>query len=105
MQQKLSFKLLPHEAANETVVKEHVAKAAGIQPVSVTGYHIHKQSIDARGKTIWINLTVNAFINEPFVHRSTQHFNFRDVSNATTKVIIVGAGPAGLFAALQLVEL
>lgn len=105
MQQKLSLKILPHEAANETAVKEHVAKAAGIKPASITGYHIHKQSIDARGKTIWVNLTVNAFINEPFLHRPIQPFNFQDVRNATTTVIIVGAGPAGLFAALQLVEL
>ncbi|MDO9375589.1 MAG: FAD-dependent monooxygenase [Ferruginibacter sp.] len=105
MQQKLSLQLLPHQAASETVVKEHVAKITGKNIESITGFHTHKQSIDARGKTIWVNLTVNAFIDEPFVQRITETFNFQDVSNAARKVIIVGAGPAGLFAALQLLEL
>ena len=70
----------------------------------ITGYQILKKSIDARGKTIWINYTVNAFINEPFHERKLQEFNFRDVSNAAKKVIIIGGGPAGIFAALQLIE-
>ncbi|MBK7122897.1 MAG: hypothetical protein IPH68_08875 [Chitinophagaceae bacterium] len=69
------------------------------------GYHILKQSIDARAKTIWVNLTVQAFIDEPFTARQIQHFNFRDVSRAQKSVVIIGAGPAGLFAAFQLIEM
>lgn len=105
MQQKISFKLLPSEAADDCSVKNHIAAVAAINPGSVSGYHIIRRSIDARARTIWINLTVNAFINEPFQQRQLRNFNFLDVNKAEKKVLIVGAGPAGLFAALQLLEL
>ncbi len=104
MQQKISLKLLPSEAVDDTAVKNAIAKTAGKNPNFITGYHILKQSIDARAKTIWTNLTLNAFIDEPFVPRQNQHFNFRDVGHAQKSVVIIGAGPAGLFAALQLIE-
>lgn len=104
MQQKISFKLLPQEAADESAIKNIIAKTIGKKISSVTGFHIYKKSIDARSKTIWVNLTVNAFIDEPFSERAIQQFYFKDVSKADKKVIIVGAGPAGLFAALQLIE-
>lgn len=105
MQQKFSLQLLPSEAADDASVKAAIAKAAGKNETSITGFQIHKKSIDARGKTIWVNVTLNAFIDEPFQHRSLQSFNFKDVKAASKKVIIIGAGPAGLFAALQLIEL
>lgn len=104
MQQKLSLKLLPHEAAGDDIIKSYIAASAGIKKNSVSGYHILKQSIDARSKNIWVNLTVNAFIDEPFQQRTIQRFIFKDVRNADKRVIIIGAGPAGLFAALQLIE-
>ncbi|MEO6540802.1 MAG: FAD-dependent protein [Ferruginibacter sp.] len=104
MQQKISLKLLPSEAADESAVKRLIANNTGKKTASVSGYHILKQSVDARGKTIWINLTVNAFIDEPFHQRAVRLFNFRDVSHAEKAVVIIGAGPAGLFAALHLIE-
>ena len=104
MQQKISLKLLPSEAVDESAVKRLIANNAGKKTNSVSGYHILKQSIDARAKTIWVNLTVLAFIDEPFVQRETQYFDFKDVSKAAKKVVIIGAGPAGLFAALHLLE-
>jgi uncharacterized FAD-dependent dehydrogenase len=104
MQQKFSFKLLPSEAANEAVIKNLLARSAGKKESSVSGFQILKRSIDARGKTIWINLTVNAFIDEPFHKTSLFQFNFKEVTSSTKKAIIIGAGPAGLFAALQLIE-
>ncbi len=104
MQQKIPLKLLPHEAADDDAIKNWIAKTTGKKLSAVTGFHIHKKSIDARSKTIWVNLTVNAFIDEPFHKREIQQFNFKDVSRADKKVIIIGAGPAGLFAALQLIE-
>ncbi len=105
MQQKISLKILPHQAADEDAIKLLIAKTTGKKTNSITGFQIDKKSIDARAKTIWVNLTVNAFIDEPFHERIIQPFYFKDVSKANKKVIIVGAGPAGLFAALQLMEL
>lgn len=104
MQQKISLKLLPSEAADEALIKRSVANSSGKKITDITGYHIIKRSIDARGKTIWVNLTINAFFNEPVEEARTLKFNFRDVSNKEKKVIIIGAGPAGLFAALKLIE-
>jgi hypothetical protein len=105
MQQKIALKLLPSEVADHAIIKAAIAKAAGKNETSISGYQIQKKSIDARGRNIWVNLTLNAFIEEPFQQRAIQEFNFRNVNNATKSVIIVGAGPAGLFAALQLLEL
>ena len=104
MQQKISFKLLPSEAMDESIIKKYIAGTAGKKENSVTGFHLLKKSLDARAKTIWVNLTVNAFIDEPFKKREITPFDFKDVSKAEKKVIIIGAGPAGLFAALQLIE-
>ncbi|MEO5891204.1 MAG: FAD-dependent oxidoreductase [Ferruginibacter sp.] len=104
MQQKISLKLLPYEVADEAIVKTAIAKASGKKESSITGFQLLKKSIDARGRTTWMNITVNAFIDEPFQQRARQVFNFENVGNAEKKVIIIGAGPAGLFAALQLLE-
>ena len=104
MQQKISLNLLPSEAADDAAIRKYIAAASGKKISAVTGYHINKQSIDARGKNVHINLQVNAFINEPFQNRADTPFYFKDVSQAAKKVLIVGAGPAGLFAALKLLE-
>jgi hypothetical protein len=105
MQQKISLKLLPSDAADEVAIIEKIAKAAAKKTTEVSGYHLLKRSIDARGKTVWINLTLNAFITEPFHQRTLEKFDFKDVNNSSKKVIIIGGGPAGIFAALQLIEL
>ena len=105
MQQKISLKLLPGDAANNASILESIAKSAGKKIHEITGYHLLKKSIDARSKNIWINLTVNAFINEPFHQRILQPFDFKDVSNSLKKSIIIGGGPAGIFSALQFLEL
>jgi hypothetical protein len=104
MQQQLSFKMLPADAANESAIKQLIANSCSKKLNAVTGFHLLKKSIDARAKTIWVNLTVNAFIDEPFHKRQIQDFNFKDISKAAKKTVIIGAGPAGLFAALQLIE-
>src|SRR6476469_2723689 len=105
MPQNISLRLLPAEAANNTTVKEYIASAASVNINSVNGFYILKQSVDARGKQAYVNLTVNAFVNEAFIQRSVVGTSLKNVQNAKQKVIIVGAGPAGLFAALQLIEL
>ncbi len=103
MRKTLSLKLLPSEAASELIIKQYIAQSASVTPSAVTGYIPLKQSIDARGKQAWIHLSLEAFINEPFREREPGRFVFKDVSRAKQTVIIVGAGPAGLFAALQLI--
>lgn len=104
MQQKFSFKLLPSEASYEAGIKKLIASSLPGREEDITGFHILKRSLDARAKTIWVNITVNAFINEPFHTRKTSPVYFKDVSKAAKTVIIIGAGPAGLFAALKLIE-
>ena len=105
MQKKIILTLLPSEAATETSVKKALADAAAVPGKSITGFTIQKRSIDARGKRPSVRLECTAFINEPFKNRENTHFTFKDVSKARHKVIIAGAGPAGLFAALRFIEL
>lgn len=104
MQKTVIVKLLPSEAVNEAIVKQYIAKSEGIKLTDVKGFNILKHSIDARGKQPWINLSLNVFINEPFQKRELLSFDFKNVTTAARRVIIVGAGPAGLFAALQCIE-
>src|SRR4030095_14607332 len=104
MQKIISLRLLPAEAVDEQLIKQAIAKAESLNPATVKGYTVIKHSIDARGKQAWIQLSVNAFINEPFHKRSLLSFHFKDVTAASRKVIIVGGGPAGLFAALKFLE-
>ena len=104
MQKNVSLKLLPSEAGDESVIKQIISHSLGKKPTEINGYHILKKSIDARAKTVFVNLTVNAFINEPFFQRQLRQFHFKDVANAKKKVIIIGGGPAGLFAAFTLLE-
>jgi hypothetical protein len=106
MQKKVSIKVLPSEAADPSKLTMILAQACVIAPSRVTGYHIIKQSIDARSrKRVWIQLSVNVFIDEPFQKQELPPLQLRDVHRAEKQVIIIGAGPAGLFAALRLIEL
>ncbi|MFT3825122.1 MAG: FAD-binding protein [Chitinophagaceae bacterium] len=104
MQQTISLKLLPSEAASADIIQQYIAKTLTVPLASVTGYRLLKQSLDARGRQPWVQLTVLAFVNEPFEDRPLQHLALKDVSKARHRVVIVGAGPAGLFAALSLIE-
>lgn len=105
MQKKIILTLLPSEAATEISVKNALAAAASVPGNSITGFSIQKRSIDARGKQARIRLECTAYINEPVEYRENTFFSFKDVSRAGKKVIIAGAGPAGLFAALRFIEL
>lgn len=104
MKKHFTLRLKPSEAANDNYLKRIVAAEAGYIPSEITGYTILKKSIDARGKQVYVNLSIEAFIREPYLQREKRNIQFRDVHNSKKRVIIVGAGPAGLFAALQLIE-
>lgn len=105
MQKELHLRLRPAEAADEQFISSLIAEQTSTDPSTVTGFYRIKQSIDARNKTqVWINLSVRAYINEPYIERSVERIHFQQVHQASKKVIIVGTGPAGLFAALQLIE-
>jgi uncharacterized protein len=104
MQQLFTLKLLPAEAASDNIVKEYIAKTLGKTLSDINGYQVQKKSMDARSKQIWIHLTVRAFVNEPIEKETIPIVNFQNVSTASHRVIIIGAGPCGLFAALQLIE-
>ncbi|HMJ47846.1 MAG TPA: FAD-dependent monooxygenase, partial [Ferruginibacter sp.] len=104
MQLQLSLKLLPDEASDDAAIRRFISSTTGKKLSSITGYQLLKKSLDARGNKVFINLRLNAFIDEPFIESAPPYFEFRDVSNSTIKIIIIGAGPAGLFAALKLIR-
>ncbi len=105
MQQELHLRLTPAQSADEQAIISAISEQSGIDRTLITGFYRIKQSIDARNKTqVWINLGVHAFINEPFIQRPYSRIHFQDVRHAHRKVIVIGAGPAGLFAALRLIE-
>lgn len=106
MQKKVSVKVLPSEATDPAKLTTILAQACVVSPSQVTGYQILKQSIDARSrKQVWIQMTLNVFIDEPFCERELSSLQLQDVQKAPRRVVVIGAGPAGLFAALRLIEL
>lgn len=104
MQKNVILQVEPREAEDAASLKNALAQSLSIPPSALTGYQILKSSLDARGKNILRRLELRTFINEPPLHRTLLPVHYKDVRNASRKVIIIGAGPAGLFAALQLLE-
>jgi uncharacterized protein len=100
----ITLSLSPADAADEQIIKKDIAQEAGISPKRITGHAIQKRSIDARGKQVRIILQVQVFIDEKEITPVPFDPRLKDVSNAP-HVVIAGAGPAGLFAALKLITL
>jgi len=105
MIKELQLRLVPSEAANEQSLRQTVCVENGLKPEEITAVRVLKRSIDARQKQVFVNLTVRVFINEEATEELFQKVEYKDVSSAKKQVVIVGAGPAGLFAALRLIEL
>ena len=104
MQKKIQLRLKPELASSYASIKHQIALSLGIADDAVSGFHLLKRSIDARGKSVLINLSTTAFIHEPFHEAAFEAIQFKNVQLAKHQVIIVGAGPAGLFCALKLLE-
>lgn len=105
MPQEHLLQVSPEIAANEMLLKEHFGKLLKISPKEIQHISILKRSIDARQKAIKINLKVNLYLKgDPFQETKIQLPDYKNVASAQ-EVIVIGAGPAGLFAALQLIEL
>lgn len=104
MQKQLTIKITPQAASASTSLQEAMAKSLAIPATHITGYRLIKKSLDARGKQAWVLITADVWINEPFIERPREIITLKDVSKSPRKIIIVGAGPAGLFAALYLIE-
>lgn len=104
MIQEYDIRILPQVAANEQSLREYIAEEKGFDVRTITHLRTLRKSIDARQRTIFVNLRIRVYINEMPEDDAYQHTEYPDVSGHQ-QVIVVGAGPGGLFAALKLIEL
>ena len=104
MTEEYQIRVQPHIAASEQSLKSWLADEKGFDVRTVTGLRILKRSIDARQRTIFVNLKVRVYVNEQPADDAFTHTHYGDVSDRP-QVVVVGAGPGGLFAALRLIEL
>ena len=104
MTSEYQIRVLPQVAANEQQLKAWLADEYGFDVRTCNSVRILKRSIDARQRTIFVNLKVRVYINEMPADDEYVHTEYGDVSQRP-QVIVVGAGPGGLFAALRLIEL
>ena len=101
MTRDINIRILPQEAYNEQSIIAYLQQKEGIKAQAI---RVLKRSIDARQRTIYVNLTVRVYINEEPKELLYTPIEYHDVSDAP-QVIVVGAGPGGLFSALRLIEL
>ncbi len=99
----LQIQVLPNVASTNKLLKSKIAKELDILETDINHINIVKRSIDARQREIKINLKVDVYTNEDFVKKEEDIRKYKNV-RGKDEVIIIGAGPAGLFAALKLIE-
>ena len=104
MIQEYQIRILPEQAASEEGIKRYLSKEKGLDVRTLNQVRVLKRSIDARQRTIYVNLKVRAYINEFPQDDQYVHTEYPDVSSRP-RVIVVGEGPGGLFASLKLIEL
>lgn len=104
MIQEYQIRVLPQIATSESGIKEFLETDKGLDARSINHVKVLKRSIDARQRTIYVNLKVRVYINEEPEDEDFIRTEYRNVDGCP-QVVIVGAGPGGLFAALRLIEL
>ncbi len=105
MKKEFTIQLSPEEAYNPDIFKKVLLKQAGLAPDTVEAFARQtRRSIDARGRAIKVNIQAELFIRESPNSLLDYNPSYQQVANAD-QIIIVGAGPAGLFAALRAIEL
>lgn len=104
MIQEFQIRVLPEQAINEQSLKEFIGRDKGLDIRTINALRILKRSIDARQRTIYVNLKVRLYINELPQEEEFTRTIYNKVEGRP-QVIVVGAGPGGLFAALRLIEL
>lgn len=104
MIEEYQIRILPEQAASEEGIKRYLSKEKGIDVRTLNQVRVLKRSIDARQRTIYVNLKVRAYINEFAQDDQYIYTEYPDVSSRP-RVVVVGEGPGGLFASLRLIEL
>ena len=103
--QTIQLSLSPEQAADDNAIRTGIAKTLSVVSTDISSFRIVRKSIDARGRRPVVILQLNVFVGEqPDRYAYFNTFDYHDVTNAK-EVIVVGSGPAGLFAALRLIEL
>ena len=103
MSKIITLQLSPKQAADVELYTSLAARQAGVKRSDVALARVVKRSIDARRAPVKVNLSVELFIDTD-EQPAPIHFDYPDVSHST-EVVVVGSGPAGLFASLRLIEL
>lgn len=101
---EFQLRVLPQVASSEQNIISYLAREKGLNAGEVCAVRIIKRSIDARQRQVFVNLFVRVYIKEEPTDLEYKVTEYGDVSSRP-RVIVVGAGPAGLFAALRLIEL
>ena len=104
MIQTLQLRVPPHVAADDRQLRRHVAQTLGVEGRSICDLRLRRRSIDARQRQVFVNLTLEVFVNEHAPALDYEPVHYPHVEGAP-RVVVVGAGPGGLFAALRLIEL
>ena len=104
MTKEYQIRVLPVVAASENAIKRYLAEEQGIDQRTINSVRVLKKSIDARQRTIFVNLKIRVFINEVPQDDEFEHTEYQNVEGRP-QVVVVGEGPGGLFASLRLIEL